>query len=148
MSVSQLRKLLHSQIHSLMNRFWWGSNSNSKGEHWISWSRLGLPKQLGGLGFRDLEVFNLALLAKQGWRLIQQPNSLLAQVLKGMYFPGATFLQAKIGANPSFTWRSMLNVRPLLEEGLMWRIGSGKQVRIWGDKWIPSSTDHRVHSLV
>jgi hypothetical protein len=113
----------------------------------MSWTRLGLPKQRGGLGFRDLEVFNLALLAKQGWRLIQQPNSLLAKVLKGKYFLRDSFLQAKLGANPSFTWRSMLKARPVLEQGLMWIIGNGEQVRIWGDEWIPSSFDHRIHSL-
>jgi len=28
----------------------------------------------------------------------------------------------------------------------MWRIGNGEQVRIWGDKWIPSSSDHHIHS--
>jgi hypothetical protein len=114
----------------------------------MNWSRLGLSKQRGGPGFRDLEAFNLALLAKQGWRLIQQPNSLLAQVLKGKYFPKDSFLQAKLGVNPSFTWRSLINARSLLEKGLMWRIGNGQQVRIWGDKWLPSSTDHRVHSTV
>jgi len=147
MSVFQLPKSLCSQIDTLMNRFWWGHNSATKGVHWMSWTRLGLPKQRGGLGFRDLEVFNLALLAKQGWRLIQQPNSLLAKVLKGKYFLRDSFLQAKLGANPSFTWRSMLKARPVLEQGLMWRIGNGEQVRIWGDKWIPSSFDHRIHSL-
>jgi hypothetical protein len=114
----------------------------------MSWARLGLPKQRGGLGFRDSEVFNLALLAKQGWRLIQQPNSLLAKVLKGKYFQMDSFLQAKLGANPYFTWRSMLKARPLLEQGLIWRIGNGEWVRIWRDEWIPSSTDHRVHSPV
>jgi hypothetical protein len=113
----------------------------------MSWTQLGLPKQRGRLGFRDFEAFNLALLAKQGWRLIQHPNSLLATVLKGKYFPRDS-LQTKLGANPSFTWRNMLKARPLLEQGLMWRIGNGEQVRIWGDKWIPSSSDHCIHSPV
>jgi hypothetical protein len=119
MSVFQLPKSLCSQIHSLMNRFWWGSNPNAKGVHWMNWSRLGLSKQRGGLGFRDLEAFNLALLAKQGWRLLQQPHSLLAQVLKGKYFPKDSFLHAKIRVNPSFTWRSLINAKSLLEKGLM-----------------------------
>jgi len=87
MSVFQLPKSLCSQIHTLMNRFWWGHNSATKGVHWMSWTRLGLPKQRGRLGLWDLEVFNLAFHAKQGWRLIQQPNSLLAKVLSWVLIP-------------------------------------------------------------
>jgi len=148
MSVFQLPKSLCSQIHSLMNRFSRGKNSASKVVHWMSWSRLGASKQTGGLGFRDLEAFNLALLAKQGWRLLQYPNSLLANVLKGKYFPWASFMHAKMGSRPSFMWCSLLKAGPLLDQGLTWRLGNGQGIRIWHDKWIPSSGDHRVHSPV
>lgn len=78
----------------------------------------------GDGGFRDLEVFNLALLAKQGWRLIQNLDSLVAQILKAKYFPSGSFLQARLGSHPSYAWRCMIKALPILEQGLIWRMGS------------------------
>ena len=49
---------------------------------WLSWEKLCEPKECGGKGFRQLKYFNLALLAKQGWRLQTSHNSLLYWVLK------------------------------------------------------------------
>jgi hypothetical protein len=39
----------------------------------------------GGLGFRDICSFNLAMLAKQRLRLWQDPNSLCARILKAKF---------------------------------------------------------------
>lgn len=105
--------------------------------HRKSWKGLCLPKNLGGLGFRDLWVFNQALLAKKGWCLLQEPSSLLARVLKARYFPKSYFTSAFRGSNPSFSWRSIWGANSLLWEGLLRRIGNGTNVSIWKDSWIP-----------
>ena len=49
----------------------------------------------------DTESFNLALLEKQGWRLMQNENTLCHKVMKARYFSGTDFMNADIGSNPS-----------------------------------------------
>ncbi|GAA0156809.1 hypothetical protein LIER_38347 [Lithospermum erythrorhizon] len=61
---------------------------------------------------------NLALLAKQGWRVVTRQASLLYKLLKGCNFRNKSFLNAKVGSNMSFGWRSMLEGRKVLRKGL------------------------------
>ncbi|VVA21183.1 Hypothetical predicted protein, partial [Prunus dulcis] len=88
------------------------------------WNKLCLPKQEGGLGFRNLYAFNMALLAKQLWRLIQTPDSLVARILKARYFKNCSILEAQIGHSPSYIWQSLCKARVLIEKGSRWRIGN------------------------
>ena len=72
--------------------------------------------------------------------------SLLAQVLKAGYYPSSDFMQASLGYNPSYTWRSIHAARQVLHKGLCWRIGNGRSVRIWKDGWLPKQCGFRVWS--
>lgn len=69
--------------------------------------------KLGGLGFREFEAVNDALLAKTAWRILNFPDELWVRVLKGIYFP-KSFLDAKKGGRASWIWHSMLEGRSVL----------------------------------
>lgn len=88
------------------------------------------------MGFGGLHKLNQALLAKQAWRILQNPNSLLRRLLKAKYFPNSCFLDASMGHNPSYVWRSLVWGRDLLKNGLRWRIGSGSSIRAFKDPWL------------
>ena len=60
------------------------------------------------MGFRDLQSFNLAMLAKQIWRLLCELDSLCARVLKAWYYPDGKLLKARMKGGSSYTWQSLL----------------------------------------
>uniref|UniRef100_A0A2N9IPV8 Reverse transcriptase domain-containing protein n=1 Tax=Fagus sylvatica TaxID=28930 RepID=A0A2N9IPV8_FAGSY len=144
MSCFRIPDNLCKEINSMVGKFWWGQKSTEKKIHWQKWSNLCQKKQDGGMGFRDLSMFNLALLAKQGWRLLQNPDTLLHRVLKAKYFPDCSFLDAQIPSHSSFTWRSLAQARHIIRLGTRWRIGNGSQVNIWKDNWISSSSPLKI----
>lgn len=77
---------LCKKIQTVMTRFWWDGTDGKKKIFWVSWTNLTKPKASGGLGFRDIETFNQALLAKLVWRMLHAPSCLLARDLSGKYF--------------------------------------------------------------
>ncbi|GJN07424.1 hypothetical protein PR202_ga25254 [Eleusine coracana subsp. coracana] len=125
-----------NKMKRTISNYWWGSSADNKGMHWMRWELLTRPKVKGGMGFRDLHLFNKALLGKQGWRLMEQPESLCARVLKGRYYHDGEFLTAKRKKHTSHTWRAIMKGREVLYEGLIRRLGDGRGTNVWNDRWI------------
>ena len=90
-----------------------------------------------GDALKELKLFNQAILAKTGWRFIQNQDTLCARLFRGIYFPFGNFLQAKLGMKPSWTWSSILYGRDLILQGYRWNISTGSNVNIWQDPWVP-----------
>lgn len=125
------------ELQKMMNSFWLGSKKDgAKGINWLHLDKLCVDKTNGGLGFQNLEGFNMAMLRKQGWRLISDPNTLVSQLLKDKYYPNADFVKVNLGYCPSYTWRSTWSSRVILAEGLRFKIEDGSNVKVWHDKWL------------
>ena len=84
------------------------------------------------------------MLAKQGWRLVQDQESLLSSCFKACYFPRCSFLEATDSPNCSFTWKSILAAKPLIQRGSCWRVGNGTSIRALTDAWIPNYPTNKV----
>ncbi|KAL1827804.1 hypothetical protein ACET3Z_006216 [Daucus carota] len=161
MSLFLIPSTMCEEIERKMNAFLWGNGANSKGVKWISWSKMCMPKKCGGLGLRELRKFNLSMLAKQGWRLLKGSNPLASAIMKAKYYPNSSFLDAEVGTNPSYVWRSILASIEVIKAGARKRIGNGRDTCIWGVPWLPEVNngyvmtpmpvqlqDSRIHSLM
>jgi hypothetical protein len=146
MSIYLLPDSLINEIERMINAFWWGGGNNNKGIRWLAWDKLTCLKEEGGLGFRDFQLFNMAMVAKQGWNFISKLTYLVARIFKARYFPHTSFTNSHLGNNPSFVWRSIWKSRQVLLLGCRWRIGDGSNIKVMNEPWLREEEGRWVES--
>ncbi|XP_074288071.1 putative mitochondrial protein AtMg00310 [Silene latifolia] len=146
MSMFKIPARFCNDLRALVSQFWWGHEERKRGIYWVPWRKLTQPKAMGGMGFRDFALFNLALLGKQAWRLVTNPESLWAHILRTKYYPNGDFMTTGLGCNPSYAWQGIFKARSVLVGGLRRKIGDGLSTRVWTDAWIPHTQSGRVLS--
>lgn len=87
----------------------------------MAWEKLCDVKEAGGLVFKGMRNFNLAMLSKLAWRLINNNNPLVSQLMKEKYYLKTDFMNTSLGSNPSYIWRRMIK-QGVVEELEMDRI--------------------------
>lgn len=105
-----------------------------------------MPKDMRGMGFRDLTDFNTAMLTKTSWRLQNESDSVWSQIMKGLYYPRGSPMNAKKGVRPSWAWANILTGCDMLQEHGIWRVRKGNRIRSFKDAWIPGINGNRIQS--
>ena len=123
-------------MQSTLTRFWWDGPDGKGKMCCVSWDTLTKPKAKGGLGLRDIQLFNQALLAKLAWRILTVPNCLLSRILLGKYCHNKSFLEVYVPAVCSHGWHSILHGLELLKSCMRKAIGNGLTTKVWQDSWI------------
>lgn len=106
MSCFKLPKGVRNEITKIMAIFWWSKGEKEDKLHLKAWGKMTEAKENGGLRFKDLEVFNLALLGKQIWRLIAKPNLLMSKVTKSKYYPKSDLFGVPTKPSDSLVWKN------------------------------------------
>ena len=145
MSCFKLPTSLCHDIEVMIKNFFGGQRGDRRKIHWKKWETLCLPKNEGGMGFKELRKFNEAMLAKQVWRLIHDKDSLFYRVFKAKFFPSGDIFSAQVKSG-SYAWRSILSTRTVIATGARWRIGNGQSVKVYCDCWLPGEGSGRIIS--
>ena len=127
------------RLDKINRNFLWGHTEAKKTIHLINWDTVCMPKRCGGLGIKKTKDMNQALLAKVGWRLLQNENGLWCKLLSSKYLNTSSLIDIiySKGGVCSSTWRGIRFGVKLLAKGLLWRVGRGDKIRFWVDNWVP-----------
>lgn len=147
MSCFLLPKSLCQELEIIYNNYWCRSSSREgRGLNWLSWNNISMSKTKGGLGFRSLYGFNIALLGKHYWNFMNNPQSLVSRVFKARYFPDTHVLGAKKGQNLSFIWQGILTANEAPSKGFRWVVGNGNDIHAIRDQWLRLKKDFCVEN--
>lgn len=124
-----------------------GGSESERKISWIKWSTICQSKNLGGLGVRDLECFNMALLGKRRWRLLGEGNRLWVRVLESRW--GKSWVEGYSGGargrlrKPLGWWGGVIKAvgggeEGWFDEGLERVVGNGENTLFWWHKWVGS----------
>lgn len=121
------------RLDRLNRNFSWGDTPERKKLHLVKWEQV--CKDKWGLGIKSAEKQNLALLAKLGWKVNVQDDSLWANILRDKYLNNHDISSWPRNRPASHIWRGIVDSHSDLQKGLKWVIGDGKRVDIWKDWW-------------
>lgn len=121
-------------IEKLIRSFIWGGHGDSKSISLVRWEEVVKTKHNGGLGIRCMRDMNNALLAKLGWRLINETDALWSQVIRNKYMDSKSCILAmQDKSNASMIWRAIMKGVPVLREGMRRQVRNGRSTKFWTD---------------
>jgi hypothetical protein len=126
-----------AKLTAIIRNFWWTgvrSETHARSLCLRAWKDICAPKNEGGPGIRNLQAMNQALILMSAWRLADQPNDFLHNVLKSKYFPDSSIWRPKPNVPKSAFWSSIIKVLPILKDHSFIQITRG-EISIWSTPW-------------
>ncbi|GFS40543.1 hypothetical protein Acr_00g0069200 [Actinidia rufa] len=137
LSLLTIPKSIASRLEKLMRDFLWNGLENAPGIHLVAWKFLNFPKKGGGLGIRDLVLFNKALLGKWIWRFAVGEDKLWCRVLRGKYgtIRGDWRTKAIDHFHETGLWKGIMQVWGDFCPHVFYQLGNGNKISFWYDAW-------------
>ncbi|KAJ9557048.1 hypothetical protein OSB04_011662 [Centaurea solstitialis] len=124
------------EIERVIRDFLWSNGESSKGRNRVAWSDVCTPLRAGGLGFKNLAVWNKALLAKHVWNLASKRESLWVSWVNQTALRNSHFWAARKSSRWSWVLSKIMVLRPLFREFIKTQLGDGNDTHAWEDYWL------------
>ncbi|GKC32324.1 RNA-directed DNA polymerase, eukaryota, reverse transcriptase zinc-binding domain protein [Tanacetum coccineum] len=139
-SIFILPKGVCEEIDKLIKAFLWKTDGKKGGrgggcKYSVSWKEVCKPKNEGGLGFKSLQVWNEALMAKHLWDIIIDKDSIWVKWVKGQWLKNDSIWAVEVHDHTSWGWKQILSLRNKVRNFIHFKIGNGKKFLFWFDKW-------------
>lgn len=95
------------KLDAITRAFWWGHEVGTRKLHLVNWEKNCQSKSRGGLGLKQFNLVNQAMISKKYWRIQHFPNSQMAHTFKAQYFPTTSLQEYKRKPHHSWTWKNI-----------------------------------------
>ncbi|KAL0310172.1 UNVERIFIED_CONTAM: hypothetical protein Scaly_2954200 [Sesamum calycinum] len=133
-SVFILPKGVIKTIEAKIRNFLWRGGTESGG-YKVAWEQVCKPTLHGGLGIRNIQTMNNALMGKHLWQILTKKHDSIWVSWISRYKLRHGTLWAANDKEGSWTWKKLLKLRHQLIKGIQFRVGDGTEFKLWLDPW-------------
>jgi hypothetical protein len=139
MSTFMLPVSICNMLDRSFKNFWWGfPKDKSRNLSLKSWSSICLPRSQRGLGIRDMKSTNLALIAKLGWKILNNSDNIWVQFLQKKYIRYGNFLTSPLFYSASYFWKGLQKCKSLIQSGACLQVAVNSDFEVWTTPWVPT----------
>ncbi|GJY63013.1 RNA-directed DNA polymerase, eukaryota, reverse transcriptase zinc-binding domain protein [Tanacetum coccineum] len=109
--------------------------SITKGKAKVAWKHICQPKDHGGLGIKNIEIWNEALLSKHVWNIASKKDTLWVKWIHMLKLKDCSIWNAQVNESDSWNWKCLLEIRDKMAKKMQFEVGNGENISMWYDKW-------------
>jgi hypothetical protein len=135
----EIPRVILRKLDYLRSRFFWQADSQKKKYRLAKWDILCQPKDMGGLGIKNIDTQNKCLLSKWLFKLINE-EGLWQGVIRKKYLYNKSIGQVRRKPGDSHFWTGLMKVRDMFLERGVFSVNNGRDIRFWEDRWLGNCT--------
>ncbi|CAN1142695.1 Putative ribonuclease H protein At1g65750 [Linum perenne] len=148
MQTTLLPASITKDIDARIRNFVWGSTSDKRKTHLISWDVVCRPKSEGGLGLKKAKELNEAFMMKLGWLILKAPEKLWVNILASKYLKNSDQgMQLRRKTGGSNLWRGIRKTWTTMAAACQHSIRDGTSTLFWHHRWLDSGDRLADHAL-
>ncbi|GJT64029.1 RNA-directed DNA polymerase, eukaryota, reverse transcriptase zinc-binding domain protein [Tanacetum coccineum] len=92
-------------------------------------------REQGGLGLKDLGVWNEVLMTKRLWNVAVKKDTLWIKWIYKEKLKDKSIWEAECDSNCTVGWKNILSLRVKIRKHVRWKVGNGRSVNVWHENW-------------